>query len=174
MPVRVCFRPQERFVSAEPVRKSTWGAVPAFRPDDPSVVLSARRTRLSFQRTRLSADRTLMSIIRTSLSLIGFGFTIVQFFRFLRDSANVTMKPVAARNFGITLVVLGVLLLAFGIYGHVRFMLELRRDHSQLVDERYIPHDRFPFSVTLGAAVLLLLIGLLAIVSMTLHVWPFG
>jgi putative membrane protein len=136
------------------------------KPDDPSVYLSSRRTRLSFQRTRMSADRTLMSIIRTALSLIGFGFTIFQFFHYLRESVDPSVRGQAARNFGLALVLLGVLLLTFGIIGHVRFMLELRRDHAQLVDEAYIPHDQFPFSITLAAAVLLLLVGVLAIFSM--------
>ena len=143
------------------------------KPDDPSVFLSSRRTRLSFQRTRMSADRTLMSIIRTALSLIGFGFTIFQFFHYLRESIDPAVRAPAARNFGLALVLLGVLLLSFGIAGHIRFMLELRRDHTQLVDEAYIPHDHFPFSVTLGAAVLLLLIGLLAVLSMWLRIGPF-
>ena len=161
-------------MSGEPARKLSWGKPPAFQPDDASVFLSSRRTRLSFQRTRMSADRTLMSIIRTSLSLIGFGFTIFQFFRSLVDAGRVSLKQESARNFGLTLVILGVLLLAAGIYGHIRFMLELRRDHGQLVSEQYLPHDRFPFSLTLGAAVLLLAIGLLAVISMTARVWPFG
>ncbi len=137
-------------------------------------LLASRRTRLSFQRTRMSADRTLMSIIRTALSLIGFGFTIFQFFRSLRESAVAALKPAAARNFGMALVILGVLLLVMGIVSHARFMLELRRDHSQLVDENLIPQDRFPYSATLATALLLLLIGLLAILSMATRLGPFS
>jgi putative membrane protein len=144
--------------------------------DDLSFLLSTRRTRLSFQRTRMSADRTLMSIMRTALSLIGFGFTIYQFFRSLRQSGVVSeavVRPEAARNFGTALVVVGVLLLVLGIIGHVRFMLELRRDHDQLVHARLIPTDTFPYSVTLAVSVLLLAIGLLAIVSMVVREGPF-
>ncbi|MGH7466711.1 MAG: YidH family protein [Longimicrobiales bacterium] len=161
-------------MSAQPARDKDWGPIPKFMPDDPSVFLSSRRTRLSFQRTRMSADRTLMSIIRTALSLLGFGFTIYQFFRFLRESVNASLRPEAARNFGFALVLLGVLMLFFGIVGHIRFMVELRRDHTHLVDEHIIPHDRFPFSVTLGAALLLLLIGVLAILSMMGRAGPFA
>jgi putative membrane protein len=40
----------------------------------------------------MSADRTLMSVVRTSLSLIGFGFTIFQFFRYLRQSVEAAQK----------------------------------------------------------------------------------
>jgi putative membrane protein len=143
--------------------------------EETSLRLSMRRTRLSFQRTRMSADRTLMSIVRTALSLIGFGFTIYQFFRYLHQQAdNIPLvRPHAARNFGIALVALGVLLLVFGIIGHVRFMLELRQDHDELVREALIPADSFPYSVTLAAAVLLLGIGILAILSMMATRGPF-
>jgi hypothetical protein len=63
-------------------------------------LLASRRPRLSFQRTRMSADRTPMAIVRTALSLIGFGFTIFQFFRYLRQSvgaAETVVRPEAAR-----------------------------------------------------------------------------
>jgi putative membrane protein len=144
--------------------------------DEVSFLLSTRRTRLSFQRTRMSADRTLMSIMRTALSLIGFGFTIYQFFRSLRQSnvvSEAVLRPEAARNFGMALVIVGVLLLVLGIIGHVRFMLELRRDHDQLVHARLIPADTFPYSMTLAVSVLLLAIGLLAFISMVVREGPF-
>ena len=78
-----------------------------------SVELSSRRTGMSFQRTRMSADRTLMSVIRTSLSLISFGFTIYQVFEKLRDHSVITHAG-SARNFGMTLVALGILMLIGG------------------------------------------------------------
>jgi putative membrane protein len=142
-----------------------------------SFLLSSRRTRLSFQRTRMSADRTLMSIVRTALSLIGFGFTIYQFFRYLRQSAVVSetvVRSTEARNFSVALVVVGILMLVLGIAGHVRFMIELRGDHDQLVQAGLIPHDHYPYSVTLAIALLLLLVGLLAVVSMVARTGPFS
>ena len=156
-----------------------FAALPELRgrsADEVSFLLSSRRTRLSFQRTRMSADRTLMSVVRTALSLIGFGVTIYQFFRYLRQSAGAAdsvMREEAARNFSVTLVTVGVLMLVLGIAGHVRFMLELRADHAQLVEAHLIPDDWFPYSVTLAIAVLLLLIGLLAILGMVLRAGPF-
>ena len=60
-----------------------------------------------------------------------------------------------------------------GIVGHVRFMLELRTDHDQLVMARLIPHDQFPYSITLAVSVLLLMIGLFAIISMVGRTGPF-
>src|ERR1700752_4811021 len=89
--------------------------------DEISVELSSRRTGMSFQRTRMSADRTLMSVIGTSLSLISFGFTIFQVFQKLRDQ-NVLSGAAPARNFGVTLVLLGIAMLVFGIVYHLQFM----------------------------------------------------
>ena len=150
-------------------------SVPAAREiaHDASLELASRRTRLSFQRTRMSADRTLMSIIRTSLSLIGFGFTIFQFFRYLRNAAGVAEKVHAARNFGVALIAIGILLLVLGIYGHVRFMVALRAEHEHFVVAGLIPDDAFPYSATLAVAVLVLLLGLGAIIGMVARVGPF-
>jgi putative membrane protein len=141
-----------------------------------SAELSSRRTALSFQRTRMSADRTLMSVIRTSLSLIGFGFTIYQFFRYLRETAGVAQlfPGGAPRNFGLALVILGVVLLSLGIWKHVAFMLELRAERKTFADRGLIPgDDRFPISITLITATLLLMIGLVAIIGMAMRAGPF-
>lgn len=139
-----------------------------------STELSARRTGMSFQRTRLSAERTLMSVIRTSLSLISFGFTIFQFFQKFNiggpNSAGHT-----PRNFGRALVFLGVGILILGIAYHLQFMLGLRNERRELIAAKLIHGtSSFPISFTLIAALLLLTVGLLAIVSMTLDVSPFG
>jgi len=141
-----------------------------------SAGLSSRRTALAFQRTRMSADRTLMSVIRTSLSLIGFGFTIYQFFRYLRESAGETevVRTLAPRNFGSALVALGVGMLFLGIWRHVAFMLELRAERNEFAEQGLIPgDDRFPVSVTLITAAALLAIGLIAIVGMVMRAGPF-
>jgi putative membrane protein len=144
--------------------------------DELSFLLSSRRTRLSFQRTRMSTDRTLMSVVRTALSLIGFGFTIFQFFNALRksDTGQAMLRPEAPRNFGLALIILGVLLLTLGIMGHVRFMTEFRREHDALVREQLIPHDHLPYSVTLLIAVLLWFVGLVAIANGIMRSGPLG
>ena len=142
--------------------------------DDASTELSARRTGMSFQRTRLSADRTLMSVMRTSLSLIGFGFTIYQVFEKMHD-AQLLKSSTAARHFGEVLVYLGIGMLVLGIGYHVAFMLELRREREQLKREGLIhAQSRFPPSLTLIVAVLLLAVGILAVLSMLLKMGPFG
>jgi putative membrane protein len=144
--------------------------------DEISFLLSSRRTRLSFQRTRMSTDRTLMSVVRTALSLIGFGFTIFQFFNTIRksDAGQTMLRPEAPRNFGMALIILGVLLLTLGIIGHVRFMTEFRREHDTMVQERLIPHDHLPYSVTLLIAILLWFIGLVAIANGLMRAGPLG
>ena len=144
------------------------------KPELISTELSARRTGMSFQRTRMSADRTLMSVIRTSLSLIGFGFTIFQMFQRLHE-AKVMQHAQAPRNFGVALVLLGITMLVLGIVYHARFMLALRRERHQMKADGLIHGEsRFPVSMTLIVALLLLLVGLLAIVSMVFSVGPFG
>jgi len=132
-----------------------------------------RRTGMSFQRTRLSADRTLASVIRTSLSLISFGFTIFQFFEKLASSHLKSTAP--ARNFGITLVALGIGMLVIGIIYHVRFMLGLRDERKAMAAQGLIhAQSAFPPSMTLITATLLLGIGIVAIVSMIFQIGPFS
>lgn len=139
-----------------------------------SMDLSSRQTGMAFQRTRMSADRTLMAIIRTSLSLIGFGFTIFQFFQRLQEAGTLAHGG-AARNFGITLVALGILMLVGGIVYHTQFMLGLRADRKALAEAALIRGEsRFPVSLTLITAILLLITGIAAIVSMLFQIGPFG
>jgi putative membrane protein len=139
-----------------------------------SVELSSRRTGMSFQRTRMSADRTLMSVIRTALSLIGFGFTIYQVFEKARDKALIT-SAAAPRNFGVTLVLLGIVMLLVGIGYHVQFMIGLRREREAMRAEGTIhAQSHFPPSLTLITAVVLLVIGVFAILSMVFRIGPFG
>ena len=142
-------------------------------PERISVELSSRRTGMSFQRTRMSADRTLMSVIRTSLSLISFGFTIYQVFEKAKDAGTITHAS-APRNFGITLVALGIGMLVVGIGYHVQFMLGLREERKALTAAGLVhAESRFPPSLTLMTAVVLLLIGIGAMVSMIFRVGPF-
>ena len=137
--------------------------------------LSSRRTGMSFQRTRMSADRTLMSTIRTSLSLIGFGFTIFQFFQKLQLANQLRPDSGTARNFGFSLVMLGVLMLVIGIWYHVLFMLGLRGRRREMTNAGLIhSQSEYPISLTLITALLLLLIGILAVVGMVFGVGPLA
>lgn len=145
---------------------------PTARSDETE--MSARRTGMSFQRTRMSADRTLMSVIRTSLLLISFGFTINQFFQRLQQR-HVLGATAAPRNFGATLVYLGVGMIAVGIAFHLQFMLGLRREREYMTGEGLIrAESRFPASYTLVVAVLLLALGVAVIASLTFRAGPFA
>jgi|SRR5690606_25470354 len=136
---------------------------------DPAVELASRRTGMSFQRTRMAADRTLMAVIRTSLALISFGFTIAEAFHKLQE-ANILTRSESAMNFGMALVALGIAVLVIGILYHIRFMLRLRAEHGSMIAAALIHGEsRFPASQTLIAALLLLLIGVAAIVSMLIR-----
>ena len=144
---------------------------------DPSVELSSNRTSLSLERTRMSTDRTLMSVIRTSLSLISFGFTIFQVFRKLAQQPELHgAVPVnSARNFGMSLVLLGVGLLAAGLFSHRQLISELRNDRGRLLDLGLLHEGpRYRTSPTAVVALLLLLIGLVALLGMFLRLGPFG
>ena len=142
-------------------------------PDQISVELSARRTGMSFQRTRMSADRTLMSVIRTSLSLISFGFTIHKVFQGLKDSGAIE-HAASGRNFGVALVLLGVVMLLIGIGYHAWFMLALRKQRNTMTEGGLVYGESpFPPSMTLITAILLFILGIVAFASMTLNIGPF-
>lgn len=141
---------------------------------DAAVELSARRTGMSFQRTRMSTDRTLMSVIRTALSLISFGFTIGQFFERLRTAKVLPVESTAPRSFGVALVALGIGMLVLGIVYHLHYMRALRHERHAMVEEGLIHGETpYPVSLTLLVAIVLLVLGVLAIISMTAHIGPF-
>jgi putative membrane protein len=143
--------------------------------DEISVELSSRRTGMSFQRTRMSADRTLMSVIRTSLSLISFGFTIFQVFSNALKIPGLNLAREAPRNFGIALVAIGVLLLVGGLAYHVQYMRHLRAERNQMIADGLIHGEsKYPVSLVLLCAIVLLLIGLMAVTSMVFDVAPFA
>jgi len=134
---------------------------------DVATELSRRRTGMSFQRTRLSADRTLMSVIRTAISLIGFGFTIFQFFQKLEQANVLKGNQYGPRNLGIALVLVGIGMLVLGIVYHLQFMRSLRGVREEMKAEGLIHGESpFPPSLTLIIALLLLLVGIGAIVTM--------
>lgn len=113
-------------------------SIPALIDDDAGTELSSNRTSLSFERTRMSADRTLMSIVRTSLSLISFGFTINQVFS--KASSLIPKADQSGRNLGLALLVLGVGLLAMGIYSHSKFDHELTGRRERLHGMKLLHH----------------------------------
>jgi putative membrane protein len=140
--------------------------------DDPGTNLAASRTALAFARTRMASERTLMAVMRTALSLIGFGFTIYQFISKFEDQ-----KPhaaVAARNFGLSLIVLGIGTLIVGLISEYR-SLSLLRERRNSLNAQGLLHNAETFrpSPVSIIALLLLIIGLVAILGMALKLGPF-
>lgn len=127
--------------------------------------LSMRRTGMGLQRTRMGADRTLMAEIRTSLSLIGFGFTLYKAFEGLVKAGSLGADN-APRNFGLILILLGMLILVGGIWRHFQFAMELRKRRQELIVDGLIHGESaFPLSIAAIVAVGLLLVGVLATLS---------
>lgn len=142
---------------------------------DKSTELSASRTAMSLERTALAIDRTLMAVERTSLSLIGFGFTIFQFFHRLKTEFLDGVLPAGApRRFGVALIVIGVLLLTMGIGNYVRSMHRLRTRRARLLALGLVhPEEEKRFTPAELSAVLLLVVGLFAILSVAFRIGPF-
>jgi uncharacterized membrane protein YidH (DUF202 family) len=122
----------------------------------------------------MSADRTLMSEMRTALSLIGFGFTINQAFQKMQDAGSI-QNVNAPRNFGVALLVFGIVLLAGGIVRHVQFATELRDRRKIMTEDGLIHSDsRFPISVTLVIALCLLALALAAVLGIVFNIALLG
>ena len=143
-------------------------------PPNSSFELASRNTSLALQRTRLAADRTLMAVIRTSLSLISFGFTIFKISQNIAESKIMKIGE-SVQHFGVGLVLLGILMLIIGIVYHMQFMYVLRKQRRQLTQDGLIRGESpFPASFTLITALVLLVLGLTAIISMLFRIGPFG
>jgi len=138
------------------------------------------RSRLEVQVARLSADRTLLAVMVTALALIASGFVIFQLFQGLHGARMLDGGAAATRNFGVTLVCLGELLLLLGSVQHLWLLRELQQTlRATGLASAGIPHTSSPGatrpapSLTLISAALLLSIGAAALLSMLAGVGPF-
>ena len=140
----------------------------------PAFELASCQASLAFERTLVTLDQSLMSAIRTSLSLIGFGFAMVLFFHQLGNEVGANLQ-VPARNFGLSLVAMGVGLITIGLIGHRRRFKSLRARMDELHSRRLLfegcPHKGSPIAIL---AMLLLLSGLLVMLGILVRVGPFG
>ena len=142
-------------------------AVPAFE-------LASRQASLAFERTLVSLDQSLMSAIRTSLSLIGFGFAMFLFFNQAGGDIGVSLR-VPARNFGLSLVAMGIALITIGLIGHQRRFIAIRDQMDELHRRKLLaegcPRTRAPIATLAG---LLLMSGLLVMLGILIRIGPFG
>jgi inner membrane protein YidH len=143
---------------------------------DAPTILSIQRTELALESSLMTIDKTEMSVLTTSLSLIGFGFTIFKFFQEAVPKAAVAgaMGP-PSRNFGLFLVILGILLLIAGQYNRFRDVRALNRRWRGLHSEGLIfSAPGKSISPNMIVSVLLALGGALVLLGIAAHIGPFG
>jgi putative membrane protein len=142
--------------------------------DSPALELASCQASLAFERTLISIDQYLMGAIRTSLALITFGFALVLFFHQVSGEVGVNLR-VPARNFGLSLVAMGIGLIVVGLHGHRKRLGELCDKMDQLHGKKLLsegsPGRRSPVSIL---ALLLLLAGLIVMVGILVRMGPFG
>jgi putative membrane protein len=120
---------------------------------------------LDIERTRFAAERTMMAILTTGLSFITFGFTLYTFLQYVREANEATrrLRPSGPKDMGLALICLGLFVLTAGSWQHWVFLRQLQSQSSR----------RLPWSVPLAAALVLAAIGVIAIVTALIRVWPF-
>jgi putative membrane protein len=121
-------------------------------------------SKLSLDRTRLSYERTMLSWIRTAIALITFGFSVHQFFRLARAGAAEAGGSVGPHEFGMVMIVAGLLALLLAALEHRSAMRALKAQCPVAAGYPEIPRSR---SAQLAA--LIAVLGLLALVSTIVH-----
>jgi putative membrane protein len=116
-------------------------------------------TRLAIERTRAAYDRTMMAWVRTATSLITFGFTVYKFFQLQRYEDFERRHKIGPREFGLTMVSIGLLSLVMAAWENRHYMRALRAQYPEL---RY--------SMATALAALIFALGMAGFVVMILRV----
>ncbi len=89
-------------------------------------------TRLACERTRVAYDRTVMAAVGTATSLITFGFTVYKFFQLEMKGSHYTGRLVGPREFGITMILIGLVSLSIASFERRRDLKEMRKLYSDM------------------------------------------
>jgi putative membrane protein len=82
--------------------------------------------RLDLERTHIAYEQSMMTWIRTAIALITFGFTIYRFFQLELPGRAEKIRLIGPREFGTTLVSLGLVSLVLATLEHRRCQRVLR------------------------------------------------
>ncbi|EFH84530.1 DUF202 domain-containing protein [Ktedonobacter racemifer] len=109
-------------------------------------------------------EKTLMGWIKTSLSLIGFGFALGEAFHLVRTGGPRNFVD-TLREYLITSVAVGLIIL--GVLGLLGAIIQCRWSLKRLKQGSATTYEK-PWRLSVLVAVLLMIIGLLALVAMAL------
>jgi len=120
-------------------------------------------TDLARERNVLAAARTLLAWIRTSLALIGFGFSLFKFLYYVRGLSGTTDLHISGtRNFGLTLIGLGTVLLVAAAWEYWRLIQRLSAGQDKA-------RERLPILAAAAVAI----IGVIAFLGVILNTGHF-
>lgn len=136
--------------------------------------LAAQRTELSFEQAAMSGDSALFGSVRTSMALITFGFIIVEYLEKISQKYLAgTLPGESPRRFGLALIAIGIVLLGLEITNHAQRSRTRRSQRQSLFERGLIIHaEASRPSSAMVVALLLLLVGLLAILRIALSGGP--
>jgi putative membrane protein len=100
------------------------------------------RSRLALDRTRLSYDRTMLSWVRTAIALISFDFSIQQFFRIARAGAPGGKPLIGPDEFGIVMILLGLLALLLATLQHRADIAALKTQYPTTAGYQELPRSQ--------------------------------
>jgi len=117
---------------------------------------------LAVERTVMAAERTLMSWTRTSLSLISFGFTIYKFLQYMQEQDKLVISDRnGPRNFGLALILIGVLALLVASIQYRQLQKVVR------------PVKKYPLSLSVAVAWSIIALGAFALMNILFQMGPF-
>jgi putative membrane protein len=112
-------------------------------------------TWLAIERNRVAYDRTMLAWIRTAISLITFGFSIYAIVQLQIRRGQEEDRLVGPREFGLTMVIIGLFSLVLGAWDNRNNMQDLRAMGADI---------RFSRAGIMAA--LIALLGILALILM--------